>query len=689
MRQFPVALCLLAFSASALAAPVPKPPADGTRDREGNPLPRGAVARIGSLAFGSADEEAFFSSDGKRLLSLSRDGRVLAWAVDTGRLLPPARLTVAGADTFWFVGTGGGRVAALVLGSEPDGYNEVAVAKVLAFDLESGRIISRCAFEGDVPATHEMSVTPDGKFLIVASSTALERYDLDTGKRQYTRPLQRGRTLIGTDVTAPGARTHYVSADAKTLYYFTGGKLRRCAVATGEELPPVVDSALRPIQLDSPDGKRLVARSFGPIKNDQGRIDGWAPLDFLDVWDVVANKGAGRIEPGGQPVWFGAAGPDALLVRTWCARGERPTASALGRWNLNTLQRDWEVPTRTSADRGVVSPDGKWFALHTGTSGMWVGDAATGRPVTISTGHTGPVAWVGFTRDGTRVFTAAQDGVRTWTLGGELTAAAAPPEFDRGWVRPGEVGEHLVWVCYSENGKTAELVGWDRERGTIGWRAPAAVADTRSRVLSHDGKRAVRVEVDWANRRLSGIVYDCPAGKRLHSFTLGGELWAPMTLSPDGSILYFAERGGVVGLDPASGKETVRIATEQDRNERLGFPLAVSPDGTRIALLSQHQKQTDLRVIEVKSGRVVARHRDLKIYYSPSVRFSPGGTRLAVWGEDATTVRVFDAESSSTPPRELDAGKLHPTTVAFSPNGATLAVGYKDGSTLLWNVLAR
>src|SRR5437016_1936395 len=78
---------LIAFVPAA-AAPVPKPPADTTKDRDGNPLPNGATARLGSRPFhGTGLRGVAFSTDGKQLMAFADEEHVSVWDADTGKTL--------------------------------------------------------------------------------------------------------------------------------------------------------------------------------------------------------------------------------------------------------------------------------------------------------------------------------------------------------------------------------------------------------------------------------------------------------------------------------------------------------------------------------------------------------------------------------------------------------------------------
>jgi WD40 repeat protein len=116
-------------------------------------------------------------------------------------------------------------------------------------------------------------------------------------------------------------------------------------------------------------------------------------------------------------------------------------------------------------------------------------------------------------------------------------------------------------------------------------------------------------------------------------------------------------------------------------------PIAVSPDGTRIAVVVLYPGTTriGLQVYDIPSGKIVAEH-PLEPTGVDWLRFSPNGKSVAAWGG---TVELYDAESSQTDPRKLESGTTPPVCAAFSPNGARLAVGYRDGTALVWDLTKR
>src|SRR5262245_45404712 len=89
LRHLSLALGFLLAAGGSLPAD-PEPPKDDKQvrtDQYGDPLPSGALARIGGirLRHGSGVEGLAFSADGKTLASAGGDGTVRVWDVGTGK----------------------------------------------------------------------------------------------------------------------------------------------------------------------------------------------------------------------------------------------------------------------------------------------------------------------------------------------------------------------------------------------------------------------------------------------------------------------------------------------------------------------------------------------------------------------------------------------------------------------------
>src|SRR5262245_5269178 len=188
----------------ASAAPVPVGPPDPAKDREGNPLPKGATARLGSRPFhGKGWHQLAFSADGKQLLAFPDVEQVSAWDSDTGKTLP-------GIPLKWVDESDGEQTIACTIASNraiwitqpvnraaPGRIDPRAISTAYAFDLADGSEVARVRFTGrarfDV-LPHRIwnaAASPDGKYLVVApeQSKSVEVFDVGTGKRLHTQKL--------------------------------------------------------------------------------------------------------------------------------------------------------------------------------------------------------------------------------------------------------------------------------------------------------------------------------------------------------------------------------------------------------------------------------------------------------------------------------------------------------------------
>jgi WD40 repeat protein len=219
-------------------------------------------------------------------------------------------------------------------------------------------------------------------------------------------------------------------------------------------------------------------------------------------------------------------------------------------------------------------------------------------------------------------------------------------------------------------------------------------ADVPERPLTLDGKRVIGAALDAKLGCWDVSVYDGPTGKKPAAWTVAApprsSVHPALALSGDGKVLFGFD-GDVVGRDPATGKETVRVKTgpvEMPGGTYFPVQVATSFDGTRIVVVQRNSEGPNrtLRVFDVKTGKELAAH-DIGPAYFPALLFDRTGSRVAVY-HNASQVLVCNAEGNAEP-RKLDPGSVRSTCAAFSPNGASLAVGYEDGTALIWDLTAK
>ena len=680
MTRFLSVLALLTLTSAIIpAAPVPVVPPDPTKDREGNPLPKGATARLGSLAFrGTSMYGLWYSADGKNVYAWDRE-QMIGWDAGTGKRLERGPFPLGQKFKGYHPVYAGDRLISFEETYANDGSNRL-LGRTAVVTGPDGKVISRvdCSSRalGNVSprAPGNFAVSRDGtRAAHMSDDRTVRAFDLTTGKEIFKEKIGTGQ-LAGV-VLAPDGKTLFVQEVSKSV--------RRFSLPDGKELSPLaVDEGRLSALVVSVDGALAVSQV---AVWDKTALN---PQSFAVIHDLVTGKAIGKIEPDGRSSCGPMIGSEAILVVSSTVRPPAPRTVTLARWNLKTLKKEWEIQ-----DSGgmVVSPDGKRMALSN-LAGVRIFDAATGKRLDTTAAHPHPIDRVEFSADGETVTTRCQAAVMTWTLRGERKSAADPPElWDGRWDGPRRDSPR-AWFEIGADGKTVELAGghFDNRKGA--WRMPLG-ADVPERPLTHDGKRVIGAVFDAKQSRWDVTVYDGPAAKKIVTWTVPaqpGQAHPAMVLSGDGKTLFGFD-GDVVGRDPETGKEKVRVKTGPvaiSPGTYFPFQVATTADGARIAVVQQNQKggSSTLRVFEVKTGKELAAH-DIGRPYYPALLFNPTGSRVAVWNVEAG-VLVCDAGGPAEP-RKLDAGHARPTCAAFSPNSANLVVGYQDGTALVWDLTAK
>ena len=110
--------------------------------------------------------------------------------------------------------------------------------------------------------------------------------------------------------------------------------------------------------------------------------------------------------------------------------------------------------------------------------------------------------------------------------------------------------------------------------------------------------------------------------------------------------------------------------------EILGvWNLLFSPDAMMLAVDTQKNAQSGIRIWEVKTGRQLLTKSEFEAYWTRALAFSPTSDYLASGGEGGN-LRIWDISEG-----ESVIWETYPTGIqalAFSPNGEYLAVALWD-----------
>jgi RNA polymerase sigma factor (sigma-70 family) len=619
-------------------AGTPAAPADDPRpaaDRQGDPLPEGVRARLGTVRFRGAGwgSVVAYLPDGKRLVTGSRSGGAALdlWDTATGQRV--GELDNGNKGTVWALALApGGKLLAA------GGTDHL----IHLWDLDAGKEVRH--FTGHQDFVQSVAFAPDGKWLASgARDRTVRLWDVATGTE--LRKLGPLDAEVGCVAVSP---------DGKLLV--TGGNKERPRVwdpATGQELPALEGQPGESRSLAfSPDGRRLA------VGTRQLTV-AW--------WDVGSRKllHEHSLAPGSYTDYMGVAfSPDGKVLAGACFDGQ------VRLWDPATGK---EIARRDSGQGmlGVVtfSHDGKTLALG-GVVSVCLRDAATLEDRLPWQGHRGAVNAVGFSPDGKTL--ASGGGDRTvilwdWPAGkerrrlvgheGDVSCLAFAPDGNR--LASGEdVVGHGVWL-------------WDTRTGKELRRFATSPFGVRGVAWSPDGKTLAGACEDGTVR-----LWEVETGIELGRFEGHQPFVNAVAFAPDGKLLASAGMDrAILFWDVSRRREVRRLLGHQDRVDRVVF----SPDGRLLASCSWDRS---VRLWEVATGRrlcvLPAEQSQLAF-----VTFSPDGRLLATAEYAADPkARLWEVATG----REVGRVEHHGTALAFAPDGKVLAGGQYDSTVLLWDV---
>ena len=230
-----------------------------------------------------------------------------------------------------------------------------------------------------------------------------------------------------------------------------------------------------------------------------------------------------------------------------------------------------------------------------------------------------------------------------------------------------------VTILSLENGDETRLTNGQYESGSLS-------ADGTLAVLS---KGDSEVEVWRLAKQSPKAVTDREFAKKLKTFQTGLPVRNGLTLSDDGQFIAAAEGSY---RDGEGHRTIIEIwnATDEDptkvfnTGEILGvWNVLFSPDATMLAVDTQKNAQSGIRVWEVETGRQLLMKAEFEAYWTRALAFSPTSDYIAS-GDETGNLRVWDISKG-----ESVIWETYPTgiqSLAFSPNGDYLAVALWDAT---------
>jgi WD40 repeat protein len=627
-------------------------------DRFGDPLPGGALARLGTVRFRLSGwgTSILFTLDGQRLISTDGGGGPRLWEVKTGR--PLRQFSLPGNSR-------GGPVALSPSGQTlAAGSNDGSIHLI---DLRTGKTVQHLV--GHPEAVTALAFAPSDNLLASGSQFDVPRkqgqdnpiylWDLNTGK-----PL---RLLVGHKDTVLSLA---FSPDGKTL-------------ASGAER---YDATLRLWDVATGNGRFTLKGHGGELWSvafsPDGQTIATGSMDkTIRLWDPATGRELRRLTGHSADVMSVAFSPDGKLLasgsfdrtlRLWdpatSEQLRRIESDAAG--NDSTFASSSQFRTNRGFPAVAFSPDGKTLATAGRDHTLRLFDVASGSEVRPIQGQFDTVDAVAFSPDGSRVWTMAGDrNLRAWntTTGREVRTLET------------SVGLPLC-VTFSADGRLA-ATGGERDRTAHFW--DLATGKELQRLVTPDVIGALAFSPDGrtlatANRwqRAEVRLWDVSTGKLLRQLPAPaeqGNFVVSLVFTPDGRTLVGATSDQITLFwDPTTGAESLPPLRHFEHCQAA----ALSPDGRTLALGNMNET---ICLYELATGKERLRCQGWPFCFSPDGRLFATGRdhAIAVW--DLATGK----ERGRFVGHQGDIAAL-----AFTADGSRLVSGSHDTTALIWEMSA-
>jgi WD40 repeat protein/beta-lactamase regulating signal transducer with metallopeptidase domain len=627
----------LAADGASTATASPEVQSPATADSHGDPLPDGALARLGTIRLRHGADITFvaFGPDGKTLITAGDDNTIRLWELASGKEIrrfvrpkpaepkPPADGDKAGAKPK--------RVRAV-------------------FNLMAAR-------QGDA-GSFSVALAPDGKTLAAGNGNRIQLWDVATGKE--LRQIEGPSTGVAGLLFSPDGRTLAARSAEDSFFLWktdTGKEIRQIKPPprkTGNEIVLTFggDGTDAPGMAFSPDGRTLAAAT---TKFDQQG----AGSNAITFWEVASGKETQQIKvPEGVSVSAVAFAPSGNIL----AFGGRGVVHL---YAPDTGKEIRQLKTRGGVLDLTFAPDGKTLAVRgrnqrvrlweteTGRELYQLGDAEPARQggLAVLSGFTAPEARaLAFAPDGKRIASAAGSTVRLW----ETATGKELPLLDGHRDAP-------TTIVLSPDGKT--VVSWGADHVIRRWEAGTgkplgafpAPAGTTLAAFSSDGRTVALANADKTIR-----LHETATGKELQRFKGHPSGAAGLAFSPDGKVL--ASRG--------TADHTIRL-----------YDVARGADLRQIVMRPTNQSTAGTFLLIGGSG---GRSRAS----GPGLAFSPDGKLLVAPGpgngRQGNTLVVCDVATGKEL-RKIESPRAI-TSFVFSPDGRALATENGDRTITLWEV---
>jgi len=633
--------CIYGAQPSGASASVKKDM--GRTDIVGDPLPAGAISRVGSLRLRHSDPATALavSADGKWIAShCNWEEFVAVWESASGKLR--GRLPVSGVGKMAFAADGSMLAVALPTGAF------TAEVLIECWNITTAKKACRIRTEERYLDEAVLAFSPDGKRLYFGRSS-LRRFDLAAAKLDYEMAMGQRTNKYGDEAVTAIA----LSRDGGAVLTAEGDATVRIRDArTGKERRRAENVPASALAL-APDGSVLAVGMNGAVELWQ------MPAPTRQVVGMTFNKR--RLPTGNDTSIIGLAfSPDGKTLLSLSDAG------VVGLWDAEAGKRSMQRSLPVTQLAAIAfDPAGKPLVFSSDDSSrcLRVWNAKEGKQLFSEREIGNAVTCMGFSTNGEILATGHDDrALRFWRaatgqLLGRLSLPESPCQLD--FAADGKslvAGGNGQWWNVSL-AKTATggvdflpvLTGAPGPRSP--WHKPAAYRG-----------RALPWKID--------SVDEC-------------------TVAADGLIL-------VMQRDVVRVLEGARVRCELKNNKYHAAVLAPNRRSVAVAqnesmsvsiadlTTGQEMDQWELPAEETTGGALRLLRPGLFLGKTPRLAFAPGGRLLAA-GMPSGAILFYDL-ATSQPVHRLSGHGVPISGLSFAPDGRTLACAYRDTTVLVWDV---
>jgi WD40 repeat protein len=628
-------------------------------DAFGDPLPKGAVARIGTLRLRQPSNiySVAFSPDGKLLATGGESDGVRLWDSSTGKLLH-------------FLPTSGWPII-FCLAFSPDGKSLVSSGadggSLDVWEVATGKK-TRVLKEKSDWTTGPFCFSDDGKLFALLDWDAFHIWET-AGWTELDQRRADQRKIIRTSFAGKRLYVHDESARDGTWDLAT---LDKHVIPKKWRIGDL--SAL------SPDGKRLA--------------DVATETPLIVLRDGDSGKELHRLElPKNQEI-------EDAAVNALCFSKDSKLLAVGGRGiPLCCIDADTGKQVMKIADhkmdnttRLVFSPDGKRLAAECGKAvRLW--DVGSGKEILPATEWFHGVNAVAFSPNGKGLVFGDHKYLHLCDIVTQKVVWRLPQEMD-----------YAQRIAFAPDGKTLVAGNFARLRfvdalsgkvthswGKGLWALHRERDPIECGLFTPDLEKVVSLGMFGGNRDPDVLVRSARTGEALFKFQRGGKQTLTANISSNGQLLAVVDREAPTRIyNVASGKFVAQLEALETDWQRLVF----APDGRTLAC---QDRTGSLHMMEAATGKtrlvlaavlLPAREQEPLLWRTRKqsrFTYSPDGKVLAIWRNN--TVDLWDALTGRKHGR-LEGHEGNINQAAFAPGGGMLATAGDDTTILLWDLHA-